>query len=81
LRAPNGEIDTYRTFRWKHARVSLAWARCTVYLDLGANYLLRLRKIYPDSPVGGWGHLEVRTDLIRLLNAVPATKLYAKVPF
>lgn len=49
--------DNYFTFRWKHPRVSVAYARRPVYLDLGDRGLLYLRKIYPSAPCGGWGYL------------------------
>jgi competence CoiA-like predicted nuclease len=45
------------TFRWKHAKKTLAYAHKPVYLQLNASSLFRLKKIYPQAPVGGWGHL------------------------
>lgn len=60
--------DTYVTFRWKHARVSLAACRQPIYLDLGSE-LLHVGRIYPDSPVGGFGWLWTRQEVIDCINA------------
>lgn len=48
--------DSYCTFRWKHARRSLAACRQPVYLDRGNGLVLRVGRIYTEAPVGGWGH-------------------------
>jgi hypothetical protein len=81
LRAPNGEHDSYRTFRWKHARVSLALAHQRVYLDLGQDEILHLRKIYPNAPVGGWGHLRPRDVVTRFLAGRSSAEPHPGVPF
>lgn len=46
--------DGFLSFRWKHARLTIASARAPVYLDAGFRELLLLKKIYPSPPVGGW---------------------------
>jgi competence protein CoiA len=47
------------TFRWKHPRKSIAYARRPVLLDLGDGTLLWLKKQYllGDPPHSGWGWL------------------------
>lgn len=47
--------DSYITFRWKHPLKSLISAKKAVYLDLDGYWLLELRKMYGESPCGGWG--------------------------
>ena len=59
-----GRGDRYRTFRWKHARRSLAACRQPVYLDLGGEQLLQLGRIYHEAPVGGWGYIVTRQEFI-----------------
>lgn len=55
LRPPSGS-GTRWTFRWKQPRKSIAACRRPVYLDLGGRgEMLRLARIYPDAPCGGWG--------------------------
>lgn len=49
--------DGYYTFRWKWARTSIPSATKDVYLDVGNNRLLELRKMGITAPVGGWGNL------------------------
>ncbi len=60
--------SNYRTFRWKHARKSIAFARKSVYLDLGEGCVLDLRKFYPRAPSGGWGYLRELRDFLRYLR-------------
>jgi hypothetical protein len=58
LRTKPGAEPTYRNFRWKHAHKSLAFAKRTVFLDLGNGQMFRLGKLYKGAaPNGGWGHL------------------------
>jgi Competence protein len=65
LRQWSGKDANYRTFRWKHARKHIAYAKKPVFLDLGNNQLLRLKKMYSESPVGGWGFLVERERLVQ----------------
>jgi competence protein CoiA len=58
----------YRTFRWKHARKSITACRQTTFLDIGCDQLLLLGKIYPDAPVGGWGHIWTREQVAAAIN-------------
>jgi hypothetical protein len=60
-RSSNGNPE-YRTFRWKHPRKSVASCRKPVLLDLGCE-VLRVMKIYPDAPCGGWGYLKPVLDV------------------
>ncbi|MGH3996607.1 MAG: competence protein CoiA [Pseudonocardiaceae bacterium] len=69
LRKSDGASDgMYRTFRWKHARKSVAVAGQTVFLDLGRGWLLLLKRIYPEAPVGGWGYLWTREQVVACMN-------------
>jgi len=51
------------TFRWKHPRKSIAYAKKSVYLDLGEGNIFHLFKMYKDSPCGGIGELAHPYDL------------------
>ena len=53
-----------QTFRWKHAKKSIAYANCPVYLDLGNDQLFQLIKMYPNSPVGGKGYIRNKAEFI-----------------
>lgn len=55
---------TYRTFRWKHPRKYLWYVNKPLFIDFGL-YLLEIKKIYPNTPCGGWGHLITRTNFIK----------------
>lgn len=70
-RPPKDEASKldHRTFRWKHARRSLAACRRPVYLDLGGDLLL-VGRIYiePGRPVGGWGHIWTRAQVAASIN-------------
>lgn len=57
LRRKAGKDHRYRTFRWKHPRKSIAACRNPVFLDLDGTHLLRLGKLYPKRPCGGFGSL------------------------
>lgn len=65
IRREQKKPGTYRTFRWKHPRKSLVACLRPVFLDLGEDYMLRLGKIYPKAPCGGWGHLVTKESFIR----------------
>jgi hypothetical protein len=60
LRCPD-TADDYRTFRWEHPRKSIATAFTSgphlVLLDLGGGDLLKLGRLYPSAPCGGYGWL------------------------
>jgi len=45
----------YTTFRWKHARRTIVFCHCPVFLDLG-EYVFEVKKIYTD-PIAGWGNV------------------------
>lgn len=67
LRDPRQD-PSYRTFRWKHPRKSIGACRRPVFLDLGRSGLLRLGRIYTDSPCGGWGHLVGKLSMVEMLR-------------
>jgi len=58
----------YVTFRWKHPRKSLAACHSRVLLDLGGEQLLRVGRIYPDAPCGGWGHILPASTVARWIS-------------
>lgn len=47
----------YHPFRWKHARVSVLYAKRKLYFDLSNGNVLDVRKLDFNSPVGGWGYV------------------------
>lgn len=53
----------YTTFRWKHARRTIAYCRCPVFLDLGYGFIFEIKKLYTD-PVAGWGNVLTRAQFI-----------------
>lgn len=60
---------THFNFRWKHPRLSIAFARCQVYLQYGQRELLELGGMWADAPCGGWGRrLMVGSFVERLLS-------------
>lgn len=59
-----GDGTNYRTFRWRHAKKHIAFATKPVFLDLGNNQILHLKKMYPEPPVGGWGLLYPKSKLV-----------------
>lgn len=69
LRKRVADRSGYRTFRWKHPRKSLMACRRPVLLDVGRGYLLRLGRLFPETPCGGWGHLEEKSSVVRDLLA------------
>lgn len=54
----------YRTFRWRHAKKHIAYCTKPVFLDLGNDQVLHLKKMYPESPVGGWGFIHPKSKLV-----------------
>lgn len=62
----------YRTFRWRHAKKHIAYCTKPVFLDLGNDQLLHLKKMYPESPVGGWGFIHPKSKLV---NQIATGKL------
>lgn len=58
------------TFRWKHPRKHYAYCKRPVYIDLGDDLILRMRKLYLNgAPYGGWGMLDTRQTFIDWLQA------------
>lgn len=55
----------YWTFRWKWPRLHIAYTTCPTYLDLGDGRLFDLRKMYSETPCGGWGYFTTRAAFIR----------------
>lgn len=58
------------TFRWKHARVSTAYCRQGVVLDVGRDYLLSVQKIHWGKYFSGWGILLPKAELVRQAMAL-----------
>lgn len=53
------------TFRWKHARKSVGACRANIFLDLGGGELFEVRRIHAAAaPVGGWGRLIKKQDVL-----------------
>jgi competence protein CoiA len=50
--------EDHHTFRWCHARKSIAYAKAKVYLDVGQDEIFGLRKMYVETRCGGWGILK-----------------------
>jgi competence protein CoiA len=70
------ETDLYLTFRWKHPRKSLAFARRPVYVDLGVDEVLQIRRLCiggQGEATGGWGHVLPYARFARtVLKCAPA---------
>ncbi len=47
--------DGHHTFRWCHARKSIAFAKAHVYLDVGGDEIFGLKKMYVEKKCAGWG--------------------------
>lgn len=66
---------THYTFRWKHARRSIAYTTAPTYLDLGERGIMKLKWMSKESPTGGKGSIqpvEVFLDwLIRQCGGMP----------
>jgi hypothetical protein len=72
--AVRADKDAYETV-WRdlnHPRRSLLACQRVVFLDLGAGWLLNLRKLHPGPPYGGWGYLMTRSEFID--RALPPQK-------
>ena len=67
VRHRHGDRGPYYTFRWKHPRKSIAHCRKPVYLDLGG-LVLRVCRVYPAAPCGGWGRLGTVDRFVAWLN-------------
>jgi len=69
LRKKSGDFpnSNYRTFRWKHARRSLAF--CTkgnIYIDLDNTHFFHFKKLYLDeAPYGGWGYVMMPQEFVK----------------
>lgn len=57
--------DGFVTFRWKHPKKTLWFVRKPLYLDLGGNRVLLIKKLHQKTPCGGWGFVMDREDFIR----------------
>jgi hypothetical protein len=56
--------ENYLTFRWKHPRTSIAYARCKVFLHYSPDSMLELRKMSKETPCGGWGYKITVDDFV-----------------
>lgn len=57
LRGGRGTPANYRTFRWKHPKKHIAFAKKRVFLDIGEGEVFQLARLYPKRPSGGFGFL------------------------
>jgi competence protein CoiA len=69
---PTGGRETYHSFRWCHARKSIATCKQPVVLDIGDGRLLEVRKIHNDSRFAGWGHVVDRASFVSRCLPVPS---------
>lgn len=68
LRRHDGKPDDYRTFRWRHARKSIAACHAPTFLDL-PDGLLQLGRLYPKAPTGGFGTLTTASKFLAMCDA------------
>lgn len=68
--ALNLKTKNIYTFRWRYPRMSVRYCRRPVFLDLGYA-ILRLKKLHPDAPHGGWGRLFTPDEMVAALNNEP----------
>jgi competence protein CoiA len=71
------EPKGYTTFRWTHPRRSLAAVTCPLWLDLGEDGLLEVKRLYLDAPCGGWGY---RRSPAEFVHRFPAHGQLALIP-
>ena len=64
LRRKDGRPDNWRSFRWKHARKSLAFCQYPTLIHLAPGKVLRLGRMFPKAPTGGWGWLITEDDAV-----------------
>jgi hypothetical protein len=55
---------SYWTFRWKHPKKHIAFAKATTWLDLGDEQVFVLKKFYTDEHYAGWGYVQSKFDLL-----------------
>jgi competence protein CoiA len=67
LRHKPGKPDRWRSFRWKHARKTIACCRGDVLMHLAPGMVLRLGRMWPDAPTGGFGWLTDEVEAIATL--------------
>lgn len=56
--------DGFHSFRWKHAKKSIAFARAKVFFDFGGGDVFELKKLHAAAPTGGWGYLLSAQDIL-----------------
>jgi hypothetical protein len=58
--------SAYHTFRWKHPKKHIAFAKAPVLLDLGTIGIFSLGKLHIETgaPYGGWGKLSSRESFV-----------------
>lgn len=65
LRIKDGcDRSDLRTFRWFHPKKSISYTTKPTYLDLG-NCVLRLKKMGTETPLGGYGFLRHKSELVK----------------
>lgn len=60
---------SYHSFRWKHPRKSWWSSRRPIFIDLDGLGLFELRKLYPNTPCGGWGRFIGREAFLDCFGA------------
>jgi len=62
-----GLRNEYQTFRWQHPRKHIAYTTRTTWLDLDPSFgdVFLLKKMYANTPCGGWGYLESKLTLLK----------------
>jgi competence protein CoiA len=63
--------DDHVSFRWKWPRKSWWESQKPLYFDLGIRGILEVKKIYNDTPCGGWGNLfPNRAEFLKKLRII-----------